>query len=142
MLTEINKTIVINFYKEQDRLKGKLLKALIAPNYTASINGGPPITADGHEEMAAMFWAAFPDIEQTVEETVAEGNKVAVRFTLRATHTGNFMGTPPTGKQIVVSGMGILCLVDDQVAEFREELDMMGLMQQVGAMSAPGQSGG
>ena len=91
--------------------------------------------------MAAMFWAAFPDIEQTVEETVAEGNKVAVRFTLRATQTGDFMGTPPSGKQIMVSGMGILHIVEGKVAEFQEAFDLMGLMEQIGAMSAPGQSG-
>lgn len=141
MSTEGNKTIAINFYKEQDRLKGKLSEALTAPNYTASINGGPPITSDGHEEMAAMFWAAFPDIKQTVEETVAGGDKVAVRFTLRATHTGNFMGTPPTGKQLAVSGMGILRIVDGKVAELRETFDVMGLMEQIGAIPTPGQHG-
>jgi predicted ester cyclase len=141
MSTEDNKTIAINFYKEQDRLKGKLSEELTAPNYTASINGGPPITADGHQEMGAMFWAGFPDIEQTVEETVAEGDKVALRFTVRATHTGNFMGTPPTGKRIAVSGMGILRIVDGKVAEFREEIDLMGLMEQIGAIPTPGQHG-
>jgi predicted ester cyclase len=141
MSTEDNKTIAINFYKEQDRLKGKLSKALTAPNYSAIINGDPPISAKGHEEMGAMVWAAFPDIKQTVEETVAEGDKVAVRFTLRATHTGNFMGTPPTRKQVAVSGMGILRIVDDKVVEFREEFNLMGLMEQIGAIPTPGQHG-
>ncbi|MBM2826281.1 MAG: hypothetical protein HW403_345 [Dehalococcoidia bacterium] len=138
MSTEENKAIAINYYKEQDRLKGKLSEALTAPNYNAYINGGQPITRDGHEEMAAMFWAAFPDINQTVEETVAEGDKVAVRFTLRATHAGDFMGTPPTGKRIAVSGMGILRIVDGKVTEIREEFDEMGLMVQIGAIPMPG----
>ena len=140
MSTEDNKALALNFYKEQDRLKGKLSEALTAPNYTASINGGPPITSTGHEEMAAMFWAAFPDIQQTVEETVAEGDKVAVRITLRATHTGNFMGTPPTGKQIAVSGMGIVHIVEGKVAELGETIDLIGLMEQIGAIPAPGQA--
>ncbi|MCI0438372.1 MAG: ester cyclase [Chloroflexi bacterium] len=138
MPTQDNKTIAINFYKEQDRLKGKLSESLTAPSYTAIINGGAPITASGHEEMGAMFWAAFPDIEQTIEETVAEGNKVAVRFTMRATHTGEFFGTPATGKQVVVTGMGILRIVNGKVAEFREEFDVMGLMEQIGAIPTPG----
>lgn len=138
MSTEENKTIAINFYKEQDRLKGKLPDELTASSYTASINGSPPITRADHEKMAAMLWAAFPDIEQTVEETVTEGDKVAVRFTVRATHKGNFMGTAPTGKQITVSGMGILHIADGRVSEFREELNIMGLMEQIGAIPTPG----
>ena len=51
------------------------------------------------------------------------------------------MGTPPSGKQIMVSGMGILHIVEGKVAEFQEAFDLMGLMEQIGAMSAPGQSG-
>lgn len=137
MSIEANKAVAVNFYKEQDRLKGKLSEALRAPNYTFSLNGGPPITAAEHEGMGAMFWAAFPDIEQTVEETIAEGDKVAVRFTMRATHTGDFEGVPATGKPISVSGMGILRIVDGKVVEFQEAFDIMGLMQQIGAIPTP-----
>jgi predicted ester cyclase len=87
--------------------------------------------------MADMFWGAFPDIEQTIEEVVAEGNKVALRFTMRATHSGNFMGTAPTGKRIEVTGMGLLHIVDGKATIFQEEIDMMGLMEQIGAIPMP-----
>ena len=135
-MSEKNRSIAVKFYNEQDRLKGNLPGALVALDYVAIINGGPPVSSSGHEEMGAMFWGAFPDIRQAIEETIAEGDRVAVRFTMHASHLGDFMGTPASGKKVAVSGIGILRIVDGKVAEFREEIDLMGLMQQIGALPA------
>ena len=58
----------------------------------------PPLTLAGHQAIATSFYAGFPDLQHTIEETVADLRSVAVRFTMRGTHTGEFMGIPPTNR--------------------------------------------
>jgi steroid delta-isomerase-like uncharacterized protein len=134
MSTEENKAIGPRFLKEQDRLKGVPGDELCAPNYTAYINGNPPMDRAGHEQMAHIFFGAFPDLNQTVEETVAEGDKVVVRFTARGTHTGELMGIPATNKSITVGGIAIFRVVNGKVVEVHEVFDEMSLMQQLGVI--------
>ncbi len=134
MSIEENKAIGPRFFQEQDRLRGGPADALCAANYTAYIAGNPPINLEGHKQFASMFYAGFPDLYHTVEDTVAERDKVAVRFTLRGTHTGNFMGIPPTGKSITVSAMAVLHIVGGKITELRGEFDQMGMMQQLGVI--------
>lgn len=126
------------FLKEQDRLKGMPGEELCAPSYTAYINSNPPMDRAGHEAMAHMFFAAFPDFNQTIEETVVEGDRVVVRFTARGTHTGPLMDIPPTSRAIEVGGIAIFRVEDGRVAELREMFDEMSLMQQIGVIPAPG----
>jgi len=134
-----NKSIAHRFFAEQDRRKGPLAPELCAPGYTAYIGGYPPINREGHDQMALMFYGAFPDLYQTVEDTVAEGDKVVLRFTMRGTHTSELMGIAATNKPITVSGIAIFQIVDGKVAELREQFDEMGMMQQLGVIPAPGQ---
>jgi predicted ester cyclase len=79
-----------------------------------------------------MFSTAFSEIHYTVEDQVAEGDKVATRVTLRATHSGDFQGLPPTGKQIAVSGLTLERIRDGKIVERRVSFDQMGMMQQLG----------
>jgi steroid delta-isomerase-like uncharacterized protein len=89
----------------------------------------------------SQFRTAFPDLVTTVEDMVAEGDRVAVRHTHRATHTGAFQGIPPTGKRIEVTGIEVLRMREGQIAEFWHMDDFLGLMQQLGVVPAPGQAG-
>ena len=87
------------------------------------------------------FLAAFPDIEITMEDIRAEGDEVAERITLRATHQGNFNGIPPTGKKITMAGITILRFEDGQCVERWTQADFLGLMQQLGAIPTPEHAG-
>jgi len=85
--------------------------------------------------------AAFPDLHATIEEMVAEGDKVAVRGVIRGTHQGELMGMPPTGKAVTMALTDINRIAGGQLAERWGEADMLGLLQQLGATPAPGQAG-
>ena len=74
-----------------------------------------------------------------IEDVIAEGDKVAVRFTFRGTHQGELMGIPPTGKQVTISGMDINRIAGGKIAERWAVFDMLGMLQQLGVMPAPEQ---
>ncbi len=84
--------------------------------------------------VARAIRAAFPDWHSTVEEMVAEGDRVVERWTGRGTHRGEFQGIPPTGQRVAVPGVVFYRIADGKIAEFRGQFDLMSLMQQLGAV--------
>jgi predicted ester cyclase len=88
--------------------------------------------------MTGLF-TAFPDLRLTVEEFITEGDKVVARWTSQATHKGDLMGIAPTGKQVKQTGIAIYHIVGGKVVEEWAERDMLGFMQQLGAIPTPGQ---
>ena len=84
---------------------------------------------------------AFPDFHSTIEDQIAEGDKVATRWTIRGTHQGEFRGIAPTGKQITVTGIGIFRFSEGKVVESWDNFDQLGMMQQLDAIRQPGQAG-
>lgn len=103
-------------------------------------NGPPDILPgpDGVKEWAIMIRNGFSDIHVTDEDFIAEGDKVAGRFVGEATHNGEFMGVAPTGKPIRVSGVNIMRIADGKIVEHWVQYDMMGMMQQIGAIPEGG----
>jgi steroid delta-isomerase-like uncharacterized protein len=83
-------------------------------------------------------FAALDDVEFTIDDLVAEGDRIAVRLTSSATQTGEFMGMPATGKRYTIEEMHVFRIGDGQVAEHWHQLDQMGMMRQLGAMPAKG----
>jgi predicted ester cyclase len=81
----------------------------------------------------------FPDFNITVEDVVAEDDKVVKRFVFSGTHTGEFAGIPPTGKQVTMRGITLYRLARGKVSEIYWNYDVFGLLQQLGAIPAPGQ---
>jgi steroid delta-isomerase-like uncharacterized protein len=81
----------------------------------------------------------FPDFDITVEDLVAEGDKVAKRWVFRGTHSGEFSGIPPTGKRVTMRGITLYRVSAGQVREMYWNYDVFGLLQQLGAIPAPGQ---
>lgn len=130
-----NEAIGRRFFAEQDRLKGELTQDLCAEGYTAEINGFPPMDRTGHNGMAVGFYGAFPDMHQTIEDTVADDERVAMRFRANGTHRGDFMGMPATGRPIDVVGTAILRIEGGKVVSLKEVFDLQTLLQQLG--SAP-----
>jgi predicted ester cyclase len=93
-----------------------------------------------YEEFSQGFreaLAAFPDYMGKNIDMFAEGDKVAVRWTAVGTHQGSFMGIAPTGKQVTFSGMSIDQYADGKLIEYWIEMDMLGVLQQLGVGPAP-----
>ena len=93
----------------------------------------------GLVDVITMMRTAFPDLEWTVEELVAEGEKVASYNVWRGTHQGVFLGLPPTGKRVTVPSMIFDYYVDGKLKESRILMNLMSLMQQLGVVPPPGQ---
>lgn len=111
-----------------------------APTWRMHVAGNSePMDREGVKQFIRMFRAAFPDLRDTVEDMIAEGDKVAVRGVTRGTHQGEFMGIPATGRQVRASWIDLVRFTPDgKVAENFLNFDMLGLMQQIGAIPAPG----
>jgi steroid delta-isomerase-like uncharacterized protein len=93
----------------------------------------------GAKKKWAGYLAAFPDVRLTIEDMVAEGDKVAVAWTGEGTQQGELLGIPPTGKRVRVMGISIYRLAEGKIAEQWEQWDRLNLMQQLGVVPAPGQ---
>jgi steroid delta-isomerase-like uncharacterized protein len=120
--------------------KGNLSLAdeLLADDYVMHFPGMPePVDREGHKQLVMMFRAGFPDWVETVEDVIAEGDKVVIRVTGRGTHEGEFQGIPPTGARVTATGMGIARIADGRIAETWAAYDALGLMQQLGAVPSP-----
>lgn len=87
-----------------------------------------------HEQ---ALWRAFPDLHHTTEDVLAEGEKVAYRFTASGTHEGPFQGIEPTGNSFEISGQGIVRVEDGELAEVWLNYDTLGMMQQLGVGGPP-----
>jgi predicted ester cyclase len=122
------------FFEAQDRLRGGPDPDLCASSYVARIGSNPPMTLADHQRFAKAFYAGFPDLQHTVEETIASDDTIVVRFTLRGTHRGDFMGIPPTQKVFEAGAIVILRVVNGRVTEVRGQFDQLGMMRQLGVL--------
>lgn len=93
---------------------------------------------EGFRQFATMYRAAFPDFSMTVDDQVAEGDKVVTRFTATGTHTGELMGIAPTGKKVRVTGIAIGRYADGKNVEAWSEFDQAGMLQQIGVLPSSG----
>jgi predicted ester cyclase len=113
------------------------IRELLAPGFKAVIGGNPPMSVEEWAGMGEMMFAAFPDGTHTIDEVLEIGDRVVLRGSFSGTHAGDFMGLPPTGKQMSVTFMNFDRFAGDKLIEHRGEFDMAGLMQQLGAIPAP-----
>jgi steroid delta-isomerase-like uncharacterized protein len=109
-----------------------LADELLAPGYTVHYAGNPPMDRDGFLQFLGALRSAFLDLAVTVEDLLAEGDQVAVRWTWGGTHQGPFLGIPPTGKAVVGSGIGLFRIANGQIVEDFVQEDTFGLLQQPG----------
>jgi steroid delta-isomerase-like uncharacterized protein len=134
-MSEDNKAIVIRFYEELDRNNFGIYSELTTLDYLGHFPGNAqPMNREDREQFSRMFYKAFPDGQHTVDDLIAEGDKVAARLTARGTHKGEFQGIPPTGKPVSFTGMRVFRFVSGKIAEEWSNLDMFGLMQQMGVV--------
>ena len=143
MSIEANKTLVRRGW-EKIWNKGDLSIAdeHYAPNYILHMPGNPDMHGPaGHSQVVMMYRTAFPDLHFTIEDQIADGDKVVNWVTARGTHQGELMGIPPTGKQMAVTGITIDRVAGGKLVESWATWDFLGLMQQLGVIPAPGEGG-
>ena len=99
---------------------------------------GMPSTVEGMIQMLPAFRTAFPDLQVTVGEMIAEGDKVAYRLTVTGTHTGEFMGIQATGKRVTFTEMHIDQLAGGKLVRHDGDSDQLGMLQQLGVIPAMG----
>ncbi len=135
-MSEQNKTTVRRFIEEAWN-KGNL--GILGEVYTADYAyygpGGLEIKgAEDFKQMVEAFRSALPDLHCTIEDQLAEGDKVATRWSLRGTHEGELMGVAPTGNEVMMSGTVIHRFEGGKIAEARDMWDSLNFMQQLGAV--------
>ncbi len=141
MTTEENKAIARRFADEV--LNGgnlALIDELVAPDFVDhSVSPGVPPNREGAKTFFAMLRGAFPDLHVTINDVIAEGDKVVQRTTAHGTMTGAMMGMPPSGKSATWQQMHILRFADGKQVEHWAVIDQLGMLQQLGFAEAPGQ---
>ena len=138
MGTDENKVIVRRFIDEVF-VKGnvdavdKLVTHDFVPHSWPSVAPG----TDSLKQAVKRVFAGLAGVSMKIEDMIAQDDKVAVRLTAHATHKGDFMGLPATGKSYTISETHIFHIRDGKVAEHWRDADMLGLMQQLGALPEP-----
>jgi predicted ester cyclase len=126
MSAQENKTLV---RREQEELW----------NHTGDLDAAEELFAAGEAEaakqQAADFRRGFPDVTSTIEDLIAEGDKVVARWRSRATHRGDYMGIAPSGKEVEFTGISFYRIEGNKIAESWSVEDQFGLMRQISAVA-------
>lgn len=133
MSTEENKALIRRYWEENNKHNVDILDELMTTDYVQHDTTGDMNLQDVKAHNA-MTIAAIPDVTATIEDIIAEGDRVAVRMTMRGTQKGEFRGIPPTGKTAVMTEMSIYRISEGKIAEGWDLSDRLGLMQQLGAI--------
>lgn len=140
-MPDTNKAIVRQFFNEvvnrRDLTVADRIMAQDFIDHPPPPPGMPP-GLPGFKQFASMLVGAFPDLHVTVEDLIEEGDKVAARVTVQGTHKGLLMGQiAATGKRAEFTGIDIFRITGGKIAERWNHRDLLGLMQQLGALPAP-----
>lgn len=138
MSAEANTAILRRFFEEVVNKKNLApVDQFFSPDFVDHIPIPHAPGSEGLKQFGAAIFNAFPDFNLTVEDTIAEGDKVVARVTNRGTQKGEFLGIAPSGKQAVWGAIWIVRIVGGRVVERWVEFDLLGLMRQLGAVPGP-----
>ncbi len=138
-LEQQNKDLMRKSFEEWNKGNSGFFMEATTPDYvyySPSANPNPMSREDAVESVKAL-WKSFPDVSFYIEELIAEDDRLTTRFVFRGTHEGEFMGIPATGNKIEVSGIIISRIENGKFVEEWEEMDIMGLMVQLGMELKP-----
>ena len=141
MSAEESKAILRRWFEEVwDKRNLAAIDEIVSDNFVFH-NAPPGISPDreGVRQLVTMMQAAFPDVRITVEDQIGEGDKVVTRWTFAGTHKGELMGIAPTGKQVTTAVITINRIAGGKAAEAWEEVDRLGMMQQLGVVPPMGE---
>ena len=138
MSIEENKALVRRWFEEAYR-DDTVADELVAPDYVGRFPPNPDVRGrEAIKQFNRETVTAFPDLQLTLDELIAEGDKVVVRWTMRGTHLGELRGgIAPTGKAFTVTEMTTNRVADGLVAKARGNVDLLGLMLQLGLVTPP-----
>jgi steroid delta-isomerase-like uncharacterized protein len=135
MSAEQNAAIARRYYEEVwDQGNLAAIDELVAPGVV--LNDWAP-GLEGLKKVITGTRASFPDLRYPIQDIIAAGDKVVVRFKFQGTHQGAYRGIPATGKAVTYTGIGIWRIADGKLAEHWSNIDLYGLMQQLGAVGQP-----
>ena len=129
MSLEENKAIVRKFIEAYNKRNLDVFDDLLAPDYFDHTSQVGP---EGLKQLMNMAFKAFPDFHETIEDIIAEGDKVWVRITFTGTHTGEWMGIAPTGKKVTTEMVDIFRIVNGKLVEYRDVNNNLDFLKQLG----------
>jgi steroid delta-isomerase-like uncharacterized protein len=142
MSAEENKKVVQRFWGvwEEENFVD-LIDELLAPDYVNHSPGTPdqPTGPEGVKAVVSMFRSGMPDLRVTIDDMIAEGDKVATRYTIEGTHEGELFGVPPTGRRLSIESMTVERVSGGKIREHRRITDTLDMMQQLGVVPESGQ---
>ncbi len=137
MSTETNKSVIRNILQTFEKGDTKSIEKYFASNWVNHDPSLPPMKGlEGAKQLIGL-WSAISDRKVTIDDSLAEGDRVAMRFTISGKQTGAFMGIEPTGKTIHVTASGIFKIVDGKATDNWVNFDALGMLQQLGAAPMP-----
>jgi steroid delta-isomerase-like uncharacterized protein len=137
---EQNKALIRRFYQEIDNGNIDAMDELVAEDYLSHTPPPFPGLSPGRaglKEAFKMFWDATPGTH-TIEDQIAEGDKVVTRLRARGRHEGELAGIPPTGNDMDVTAVAIHRIADGKIVEHWSDIDSAALMAQLGLITLPG----
>lgn len=142
-MSAANKAIVQRLYEEVwNRRKLEIIKEIISPSHAlqAPNISGSSIGPEAYKRNVLFFLAGFPDLRWTIEDTIAEKDKVVACWSISGTHKGDYMGIPATNKKVSVEGITIHNVAGGKIMDSYSNWDVLGMMQQLGVVPPLGQT--
>jgi len=136
-MSDENKAIIYRLIDEVwNQRKLDILDELVAPDAVIHSPTVPDLSRgpEGAKQYVRLFLAAFPDLQVTTDDIVAEGDKVALRWSAHGTHEGRLMGIEPTGKAMTITGQAIYQIGAGKIKEDWINADALGMLQQLGVV--------
>jgi steroid delta-isomerase-like uncharacterized protein len=140
-MSSINKAIIRRLYDEVwNERKVEVIKEIISPSH--ALHGptfsGSSIGPEAYKRQVLLFLAGYPDLHWTIEDTIAENDKVVACWTISGTHRGEYMEIPATNKKVSIDGITIHHIAGGKIMDSYSNWDVLGMMQQLGVVSALG----
>ena len=138
-----NKAIVRRLYEEVwNKRKLDLVSEIISPSHAlqAPNVAGSAVGPEAYKRQLMLFLAGYSDLHFTIEDTIAENDKVVACWIFSGTHRGDYMGIPATNKRVSVDGITIHHIANGKIMDSYSNWDALGMMQQLGVIPAPGQA--
>jgi steroid delta-isomerase-like uncharacterized protein len=137
-MSEENKAVVRRWVEAFNEGNLDAVDDLLTDSYVRHDPNSPEVRGPEEEkQLIAMYRSAFPDLRFTVEDMVAEADKVVARVGISATHEGELLGIPPSGRRLSFTAMELYRLEGGKIDEQWVNVDTLGMMQQIGAIPAP-----
>jgi predicted ester cyclase len=141
MSTEDNKALFRRWCEVISQNRLDRVEEIIAPDEVDhALPPGIPSGLEGVKQLFTLLHTAFPDLQIEIEDLIAEGDEVVGRVTARGTHEGEFMGIAPTGKPVSFNAIDVVRIARGKIVERWSQADNLALLQQLGAVPAPGQT--